>query len=79
MKKKMVCTMLTAVMAMATIGAPVSASAADKEKTIGVVVWDMAQSFEASLAEIAEKGDGNVYSWIQAEIGQRCTRILMIL
>ena len=55
MKKKMVCTMLTAVMAMATIGAPVSASAADKEKTIGVVVWDMAQSFEASLAEIAEK------------------------
>lgn len=57
MKKKMVCTMLTAVMAMATIGAPVSASAADKEKTIGVVVWDMAQSFEASLAEIAEKGD----------------------
>lgn len=55
MKKKMVCTMLSAVMAVATIGAPVSASAADKEKTIGVVVWDMAQSFEASLAEIAEK------------------------
>ena len=55
MKKKMVCTMLTAAMAMATIGAPLSASAADEEKVIGVVVWDMAQSFEASLAEIAEK------------------------
>lgn len=26
-----------------------------------------------------KKEDGNVYSWIQAEIGQRCTRILMIL